>query len=239
MVARILYVPTRGEAGKLVEEITVEFPWQGWQTPEQKRANVETLHAGAKALGVTPVLEISTKSPQSLGQRLSPFNLRCGVTVNGRMLETSFESLWNGSKVFEKGGPFPELFELAPWESLKDPRNSRRVNGKILGVHLEEKKYPHLAGYDFLYISAAHPVLTEKDWQTLFNFGGFTEVTLNPDHADTCQAGSVALMVELKRRGLLERVLESFEMFEDLVTCQAPARYAPPAPQKGAQMDLF
>ncbi|QDH14868.1 DarT1-associated NADAR antitoxin family protein [Oecophyllibacter saccharovorans] len=238
MAERILYVPQR-QGERLVEEVTITFPWQGWQTPAEKRANVRVLHEKAQALGISRVLDISTKSLHPLGQRLSPFNLSCEVQTPQGNIRTSYESLWNGSKVLEKGGPFPELFHLPPWESLKDPRHWRRVNGPLIGARLEGKTYEPLSGYDFLYISAAFPILTPQDWMQLSTYNGFTEVTLNPEHSPTCQAGSVALMVALKQRGVLEQALESYEVFKATVTQLDTARYAPPEPAPGAQLALF
>lgn len=242
MADRILYVPVpeadSASAGvpdtgepRLVAEKPISFVWQGWQTPEEKRANVAALHEEAARLGIAPVLDISTKSLCPLGRRLSPFNLRCSLDLEGQQIQTSFESLWNGSKIFENGGPFPALYALPPWESLKDPRNSSRVNGRILGVRVEGETYPQRAGYDFLYISTAASEMTEADWEELSTFQGFTEITLNPAHSRTCQANSAALMAELKRRGLLGDALESFARFQECVTTYDPQRYAPP-PEK-------
>ncbi|QDH13284.1 hypothetical protein E3E12_02650 [Formicincola oecophyllae] len=221
-----------GVAGFLVRPVVLSFEWQGWQSPEEKRANVAALHKVAREQGIERILEISTKSPDPLGAVLSPFNLRCWVESAMGLLETSFESLWNGSKLYEgKGpfgtGPFPELYQMAPWESLKDQRNSARVNGLPCGVEVEGRRYPVVAGYDYLYCLVAAPALTGPQWRALESCQGFTEITLAPEASLTCQAGTVALMLALHRRGLLSTALESFERFVTVVTAHEPTRYLP------------
>lgn len=59
-------------------------------------------------------LEISTKSEEPLGRKLSAFHL----TLNHYALENVFQS----AKVFENGGPYLDLLNVAPREAKHDER---------------------------------------------------------------------------------------------------------------------
>ena len=63
------------------------------------------LHEAAKSKGYFPLLEVSTKSEVVLGQRLSAFNLKAKSDMIG---EIPLECAFQGSKVFENGGPYTD-----------------------------------------------------------------------------------------------------------------------------------
>ncbi len=71
-----------------------------------KKIYIVELHAASKKKGLYPLLEISTKSDELLGQRLSAFNLK----IETDMGEISVEAAFQGSKVFEQGGPFTDIY---------------------------------------------------------------------------------------------------------------------------------
>ena len=66
--------------------------------------SVDSLHAAALKLpGISRVLEVSSKSREELGVALSAFNLTFTTLKHNRTF--SVECAYQGSKVFERGGP--------------------------------------------------------------------------------------------------------------------------------------
>src|SRR3954453_18012807 len=112
MAERPVFVPTT-TGSMLVHEIPVRFHWHPGLAPSQKKKNVDELHRAALARGLGPLLEISSKSDWEVGQRLSAFHLK--IDVEGG--ETTVECAFQGSKVFENGGPFTDLYSVTSREA--------------------------------------------------------------------------------------------------------------------------
>ncbi len=210
MAQRPLYLPC-ADGPFLVQTRYVEFQWHPGMAVSQKQKSIAALHASALAQqGIGRVLEVSSKSPEPLGVELSAFNLQFTTRRHGRRM--SVECAFQGSKVFEHGGPFTDLFELTSREAKKDPRlqNSGRLLGfSFFGVPWSLE--PQTAFYDWLYLNALNrrPELAEA----LLGYGAFTDIEFNPERSINCQAYSVALFVALSRRNLLKQALASPETF--------------------------
>jgi len=86
------------------------------------------LNTSAAVRGLSPLLEVSTKSDEKLGQRLSAFNLK----VFAEKSEVAFESAYQGSKVFSNGGPYTDLYNAEPRDAKRDLRI--RDSGTIVGT---------------------------------------------------------------------------------------------------------
>src|SRR5665647_506740 len=115
MAERPVFIPS--ESGpRLVQEVLVPFAWIPGMAPSQKMKNVTALHEVARTMGLAPLLEISSKSEREVGRRLSAFSLK--VTAGG--INTTLESCYQGSKVFENGGPFIDLFNVSSREAKAD-----------------------------------------------------------------------------------------------------------------------
>lgn len=104
MAERPVFIPNI--KGKRVIVEMIEFQWNPGLSKKQKQKNVEELHKNAIKNGISPILEISTKSQERLGISLSAFNLKLKLQ-NG--MTVSVESAFQSSKVFEYGGPFLDL----------------------------------------------------------------------------------------------------------------------------------
>jgi GrpB-like predicted nucleotidyltransferase (UPF0157 family) len=65
------------------------------------------------------LLEISSKSDREIGRRLSAFHQRIHLK-DGRVV--SLECAFQGSKVFESGGPFADLLDTEPRDAKRDVR---------------------------------------------------------------------------------------------------------------------
>jgi hypothetical protein len=69
----------------------MRITWHPGFAPSQKKRNILELHRAAARAGYSPLLEVSTKSDEKIGQRLSAFNLKVHSTTLGTMpLETAF-----------------------------------------------------------------------------------------------------------------------------------------------------
>jgi hypothetical protein len=178
----------------------------------QKKKNVAALHASAARRGLSPLLEISSKSESEIGTQLSAFALR--TRANGR--ETSVESAFQGSKVFEKGGPFQDLYSADSREAKKDAR--LRDSGRLKCFMFENEEYPlspTTAFYDWLYINALY---RHAEWRKyLQSFSGFTDIEFNPERSLNCQARSCAIFVALEGRDIIDDALQSFGSFKDIL----------------------
>lgn len=62
------------------------------------------------------ILEISRKSENPLGNKLSAFSLT--LNVDGK--DYTVENIYQASKVFELGGPYIDLLEAAPKDAKRD-----------------------------------------------------------------------------------------------------------------------
>lgn len=179
----------------------------------QRRKNVTSLHAAAHKLGIYPILEVSTKSDERLGQRLSAFNLM----VHGSSGSFHVENIFQGSKVFKDGGPYTDLYNISPRDAKSDHRI--RESGPLLKFNYEGIDYPivpETAFYDWIYIRSLIPYLDFLE-NTVFKYAGFTDIVFNPAKSIACQARSCALLTSLFHRQLLPRASESFDNFVELM----------------------
>lgn len=208
MAERPVFVPLKS-GSVLVEEISVSFKWNPGFAPVQKRKNVSAIHAAAKVLGYSPLLEISSKSELELGRRLSAFSLRIEVPGVG---EIPLECAFQGGKTFERGGPYIDLYKVHPKEARRDPR--LRESGNLKGFLFGDTEFPlrpRTAFYDWLYISA---LFEHREYlRRLHSYAGFTDVEFNPKKSLNCQARSCATLVSLQLRGQLQDAMESPRTF--------------------------
>ena len=154
------------------------------------------------------LLEVSSASEEELGRKLSAFNLLKYVPSLDRKIP--LECIFQGGKVYESGGPYTDMYEMAPGEAKKDPRKDS--SGRLKSFEFEGKRYPlepKTLFYDGLYFLALkeNPELAEQ----LLDYDGFTDVFFNPERAFNCQAISCARYVSLIKAGKLEEYLSDFE----------------------------
>jgi hypothetical protein len=118
MAKRPIFIP-KASGPLLVVAMPIEFVWHPGMSKSQKQKSVRSLHDAAKQTrGIEKILEISSKSEDDLGVRLSAFDLL--LTTNG--FSASVEVLFQGSKVFSKGGPFTDIYRKTSREAKKDER---------------------------------------------------------------------------------------------------------------------
>lgn len=178
-----------------------DFTWNGGFAVSQKQKNIAAMHeAFNRRFPDRKVLEISSKSMQPLGTKLSAFHLTKYVPSLGRSVPV--ECVFQGGKVFAAGGPYLDLYTAAPRDAKRDPR--LRSGGMLKGFSYEGEPFPltpRTAFYDWLYINALmeNPDLAQQ----LLEYDAFTDIEFNPDKSINCQAKAAALCVALSRHGLL------------------------------------
>lgn len=214
MARRPVFLPIyqKNDAPPLTAETSFDIPWATGFARIQKEKNIKSLHAAAEAQGIYPILEVSTKSDAPVGRHLSSFNLQ--VLYNKKKIP--LESAFQGSKEFENGGPYNDIYLMEARDAKRDPRLQQ--SGAIRAFTYDNYKFPtfpQTAFYDWLYLTALQP---HSGWirENMLNkkrYAGFTDIEFNPQKSLNCQARSCALLVSLIYRDLLDEVLESPSTF--------------------------
>lgn len=203
----------------------VEFDWVPGLSVSQKKKCVLSLHdAYRKICPDRRILEVSSKSTVPFGVAASAFNLKKFVPSLGRSLPV--EVIYQAAKVFEKRGPYLDLYNVSPREAKQDER--LKNSGKIIAFHFEGKDYPIMPGsifYNWLYVNA---LLENEDLlDQICEYDAFTDIEYNPQRGIACQARALAIAVGLRKVGLLEKV-KDFDDFILLMTKPLSIKIAEP-----------
>lgn len=209
MAKRPIFVPLH-DGKRYVLERYVDFEWHAGFAKSQKQKSIRALHEMAlREYGLKNPLEVSSKSEDPLGVALSSFNLKF-TTKLGRTL--TVEAAFQGSKVFELGGPFVDIFEKSPIDAKRDER--LRSSGPLTKFSFFGADWalePKTAFYDWLYINALlkNPEILDQ----VTDRDGFTDIEFNHERSINCQARSAALYCALYHTDRLNFALESRENF--------------------------
>ncbi len=200
-----------------VDTVDIEFKWHPGFAKSQMRKSIASLHAAAEKLNkVSPILEISSKSMLPLGVSLSAFNLLLEIP-NGQQINV--ECAYQGSKVFENGGPYHELYSVSSREAKTDDR--LRNSGELVAFNFCGEDFsiePKTAFYDWLYITALSQNETDLV-RELEMFQGFSDIVFNPNRSINCQARAAALFVSLSKNELInEQMLQDKDRYLALIT---------------------
>lgn len=222
MAERPVFIPAP-DSDELVLELFLPLKWHSGFAQVQKEKNIAGLHEAAAQRGLSPLLEISSKSSSERGRHMSAFHMKVKTRSYGLIkLELAFQ----GSKVFERGGPFTDLYRKGDTEIGQAKRDPRlQESGKLVGFRFEDIEFPlepKTAFYDWLYCSF---LWEHRDWATkLYAYAGFTDVEFNPQRSINCQARAAALFLSLMKRGDLGSALQSPSSF---VQTLLHSRYRP------------
>ena len=175
-----------------VKGIDLEFHW--YSGHPQKSIN--SFHVAAKKNGISPLLEISRESTSLLGVSLCAFDLKFRAP-NGQTV--SVECAFQGSKVFENGGPYHELYSVPP--SVANNNSRLWISGRLIAFDFFGKENPIESRDEFynrLYITAL-----KQDGRyfarRLQEFEGYSDIGYNSQHVNYCSARATALFVALCR----------------------------------------
>ena len=200
-----------------VDAIDIEFKWHPGFAKSQLQKSIASLHETAEKLNkISPILEISSKSTSRLGVSLSAFNLLL-KTQNGQRMRV--ECAYQGSKVFENGGPYHELYLRSSLEAKTDKRLHN--SGNLVAFNFCGEDFPtepKTAFYDWLYMTALYQ--QEMDMvKNLEVFQGFSDIVFNPNRSINCQARAAALFVSLSKNGLMdEQIFRDKDHYLALIT---------------------
>jgi hypothetical protein len=225
MAERPIFIPAKDVPG-FVKTISFTISWAGGFASTQKQKNIRALHAAAAEAGYSPLLEVSTKSEEKAGRHLSAFHLK----VRTRGGDISLESAFQGSKVFEAGGPYTDIYEVDARTAKGDPR--LRESGRLIGFEFEDLKFPlepTTVFYDWLYLNAIFP---HRGWLKdrltgRISYAGFTDIEFNPAKSVNCQARSCALFVALMQNEMLDFAISSPKLFIETMARHSDELAAP------------
>lgn len=213
-MAERLYFKSLTEGNNYFVEKSCEFTYNKGFAVSQKQKNIVAFHANIQKKEPSgKILEVSTKSMNSLGNKLSAFNLKFYDEV--AKVNFPLENIFQSSKVFINGGPYSDILNLPP----KDAKRDERLKNSGPLKHFEYNKTiwpikPESMFYDWLYIKALHnhADLSEQ----IMEYNIFTDIEFNHKKSINCQARSAAIFVSLKERGILAKVLEDLTLFPSI-----------------------
>ena len=190
--------------GYFLEELAA-FTFNNGMAPVQKVRNIRAMHESILGMhSDARILEISTKSGNQLGASLSAFNLKLEYFEAPSAVESAFQ----GSKVFEMGGPFRDLVSALPWEAKKDER--LRTSGPLIAFELDDgERFAPDGSSDFYDVIYLRALLSNPDQlEELSAFDTFTDIEFNktklgfqPKKSFNTQARSCAIAVSLYLTG--------------------------------------
>jgi hypothetical protein len=196
MSIRPIFIPSI-QKDTFVHSLDVNFTWFPGFSKEQKQRSIQSLHEEAlKNEDVEKILEISTKSLNPIGVKASAFNLQLKLKNS---LPSSVESFYQGSKVFEKGGPYIDLYSGSAMAAKKDERI--KSSGQLLGFHFQGIDW---GLNDYFY-----------DWLYLMGLHQNPELAFNPKKSYNCQAYTAALYISASLRGIQLEDIQSPRKFKE------------------------
>lgn len=212
MARRPIFIPG-GTSGPLYSAESIAFQWFPGMSASQKQKSMNSLHSSARARGFNDLLEVSTKSESELGRRLSAFRLEVDILNH----KATIECIFQGSKVFERGGPFSHLFNVRPIEAKRYFKSVKM--GKIVGFEINGNKfsnYPMHAFYDWLFIRSLHKheaYLSEH----ILKYDAFTDIEFNPEKSVNTQARTMAIIASLIRRKMMSDAATDFNLYRKIL----------------------
>ncbi len=138
MATRCVYIPNLNKVGVIKKDI--EFKWHAGFAPSQKQKSIVSLHKEANKKGIAPILEISSKSLDEEGIKASAFNLFLYPEDNEKRL--CVESAFQGSKVFRRAGPFPDIYKMTAREAKKAIWERTKDVGELTGFKFYDEEFP-------------------------------------------------------------------------------------------------
>ena len=202
------------------KEVPVTFPWSNGSKHQNIQAVLDTFHDVYPEI---PVLEVSLASAQPEGVGVAAMKLPLRL-ADGKELPVGV--VYQGSKVFENGGPYTDLWQLSHQKVQKDPRLHQ--SGRCIGYRLEGMDYPAephpYAFFNWLYCRA---LAQDPDrGQELLRYGAFSDLDLGSAKTDrNSPARAAAVYGGLKAAGRLD-CLASYEAFV-AVTCEGAEPVSP------------
>ena len=203
------------ENAPFYRQINVTFEYNSGFAVSQKQKNIKAIHENyIQMFPGQHVLEISSKSMQEGGDRLSAFSLK--KYVPSLQKKISLENIFQSGKFFTEGGPYTDLLEVSPKEAKRDKR--LKESGDLIGFTFEGIIYPVVPKtvfYDYIYINA---LMENSDLQEIIKqYDAFTDIEFNPKKSINCQARAAAIYVSLEKTGRLQEASD-FSSYYKMIT---------------------
>ena len=195
MANRPFFIPNDNK-DELVKTELVEFKWFSGFAKVQKQKSISSFHENiSKQFRYNKILEISTKSKDKLGVKLSAFNLK----INFKNKEYFLESLFQGSKVFSNEGPYVDIYKKESIDAKKDERIKRSDLKEF--SFFGEKFNLDFDFYSWLYFLALKQ--NKRLTSEMLQYQAFTDIEFNPEKSLNCQAYSAALYLSMIKNNIL------------------------------------
>ena len=98
-------------------------------------------------------------------------------------------------KVFENGGPYPDLLAMPPKEAKRDAR--LRNSGSLIAFRYQNEDFPLIPQtvfYDFIYIAAIKEACAIDEILAISGYNYFTDIEFNPAKSINTQARAAAML---------------------------------------------
>ena len=198
-----------------VKRIDTEFKFFPGFSDKQKRLSINSLHKSfLEKYPDKNILEISSKSEIELGVKLSAFNLQILLPDSDKKI--SVECAFQGSKIFENGGAYTDLYYKTSREAKKDARI--KSSGNLIAFKFFDYNFPiepKTYFYDWLYINALNNNTDIKN--KILEYNSFTDIEFNPKKSLNCQAKAAAIFIGLSNAGIIDDALENEKTFLETV----------------------
>lgn len=198
-----------------IEERNYNFEWFMGCSVAQLRRSIRALHKEIRNSGYGKIIEVSTKSEDEIGRKLSPLNLM--VCIDDESLP--MESYYQGSKVFDDNGCKIKLSEcehILPWKTKQFIRETvKERNLKLVEFDFKGNKFDLSSkGMCFDYIYILGLIQNESLGDYIMNYEVFTDLMFKKETGIGCQARSCALYKYLRTNGLLENFIKNPHEFK-------------------------
>ena len=215
-----------------VDTVDIEFKWHPGFAKSQLQKSIASLHTAAEKLNeISPILEISSKSTSRLGVSLSAFNLSM-QTLDGQRMNV--ECAYQGSKVFENGGPYHELYSRSSRAAKTDER--LRNSGDLIGFNFSGEDFPtepKTAFYELVIHKSPVPAENRILCKNLKDFKASQTSFSIQIGQSIAKRVAAALFVSLSKNGLInEQVLQDKEHYLALITGKEQPMPIEPTPQQ-------
>ena len=213
IMANRLYFKATPHESKIFIERFCEFEFYSGFSITQKQKCIKSLHNNILLKEPRAnILEISTKSDNSLGVSLSAFNLKLYIEELSK--EVPVENIFQSSKVFKNGGHYTDLLEVSSRDAKGDER--LRNSGDLIGFHFNGVNWPLVPKtifYDWIYINALNNTITTRN---ILSYNVFTDIEFNHNKSINCQARSAAIYVSLLKMGLVEKAINDIDFLKTI-----------------------
>ena len=195
----------------------IETPQATQEMRNLRKNKVQSLHERFSHIYPDKkVLEVSGTSEDELGRKIRSEILE--KKIPSLDIKAPVANVYRGSCLFEKGGPYPELYGLSPQKAKNDRRLKEK--GSLVHYSYEDTKYtkrPRAAFYYWIYINA---LLENRELaEQVVKYDAFSDISCSPGGKPFGAARGAAIFTALSRMGLLEQA-EDFERFRKLMSME-------------------